>query len=80
MNVTWTCPYFGCKKRQEKTSQFVPEMKHKHNGQTYYLLSYKKEKRKPEDETVKSLDDKLWKVFSKFIRLRDADDNGIIIC
>ena len=25
-------------------------------------------------------DDKLWKVFSLFVRLRDADENGIITC
>jgi hypothetical protein len=25
-------------------------------------------------------DDKLWKVFSEFIRLRDADDNGVCRC
>jgi len=25
-------------------------------------------------------DDKLWKVFSEFIRLRDADNNGITTC
>lgn len=80
MNVIWTCPYFGCKKRQEKTSHLVPEIKHEHNGHVYFLTPFKKEKRKPEDETVKSLDDKLWKEFSKFIRLRDADTNGIIIC
>ena len=35
MNIIWTCPFFGCKKRQEKTSHLVPEMKHEHNGQIY---------------------------------------------
>ena len=26
------------------------------------------------------IDDKLWKVFSVYIRLRDADNNGIVTC
>lgn len=40
----------------------------------------KRKKRPAAKKTIKHLDDKLWKLFSKFIRMRDANDNGIVLC
>ena len=43
------------------------------------MLTYKP-KVKPEKSELKKLEDKLWKVFSEYIRLRDSDENGYIVC
>jgi hypothetical protein len=43
------------------------------------MLTFKRTKSKPKSD-LKKLEDKLWEIFSVFIRLRDSDSQGICTC
>lgn len=43
-------------------------------------LPFSKEKQLGKRKTVKQLDKKLWKIFSRYIRCRDANKDGIAQC
>ena len=46
------------------------------------MFFYKKKKslKGSPELSMSKLDNKLWGIFSKYIRIRDANDNGIVIC
>lgn len=51
------------------------------NSKFYIVYKKKPKEVKPKEKTsVKKLEDKLWNVFSEFIRIRDADKNGNCKC
>lgn len=69
MNISWTCSV--CKKI-EKTSSRVNSVRHLHGKEEIELLPYKKQRKEKGVDTVKSLTNEAWDLFSEYIRRRDA--------
>jgi hypothetical protein len=78
MRTTWTgCPV--CK-FTEKTSPHVKEIKHVHGKTEYQLTPFRKERKTPGADTVKSLKAEVWDIFSEYIRRKYADKDGYVQC
>jgi len=75
--MNWLCPV--CKKPQ-KASPHVDGLIHIHNGQMYHLKPFKKETKQRGVDTVKSLKQEVWDLFSEWVRRSEADENGYCKC
>ena len=78
MKQYWVCPYFKCTHKNEETSHLVPTLPHEHNGETYQLQPYKKE-RKPSSQ-IKKLKEEVWALFSEWVRRSEANNQGYCKC
>jgi hypothetical protein len=67
-------------KRREKTSPHVLSLFHTHGNTQYSMVPYKKPRKSPGTETVKSLKKEVWDIFSEYRRRKYSNQYGICKC